>query len=100
MAKNFIKAELSNGASCLFEIDRIDGRESVSALNKVFNFSQVTDQLKEISQQLSKSFTNLGNSKTILEFGVQVDVESGNLTSMIVRGSANANIKIILEWEH
>lgn len=100
MKTNSIKVELPDGTYCLFETREPEGRESVSALSKKFNFSEVTDQLKQISQQLSDGFKNLGNSKTTLEFGVEVDVESGNLASMIVKGSAKANIKVTLEWDH
>jgi len=33
-----------------------------------------------------------------LEFGVQVAVQSGKLTALIVQGTATANLKITLQW--
>ncbi|MEU0130364.1 CU044_2847 family protein [Streptomyces sp. NPDC006289] len=34
-----------------------------------------------------------------IEFGVDVKVESGKLTGLVVSGSANATLKVTLNWE-
>jgi len=33
-----------------------------------------------------------------VEFGLEVALESGQLTAVLVKGSAKANLKITLEW--
>lgn len=33
-----------------------------------------------------------------MEFGLEVALESGQLTAVLVKGSAKANLKITLEW--
>jgi Trypsin-co-occurring domain 1 len=36
--------------------------------------------------------------KATVEFGIDVGVESGQLTSMLVKGTGTATIKVTLEW--
>lgn len=100
MERNVIKVNLSDDVSCLFEIEESFSREDVNAIEDTFDFSIVTNQVKKISQQLTDTFKKLGNSKTTVEFGVELSVESGKITSMIVKGSGKANLKITLEWDH
>jgi hypothetical protein len=37
--------------------------------------------------------------KASVEFSLKVGVESGKLTSLLVKGTGEGNLKITLEWE-
>ncbi len=37
--------------------------------------------------------------KATLKFGMEIAVESGALTAVIVKGSGKANLEITFEWE-
>jgi hypothetical protein len=38
-------------------------------------------------------------SKATVTFGIDVAVEPGQLTAMLVKGGGNATLEITLEWE-
>ncbi|OKS86731.1 hypothetical protein RG47T_2188 [Mucilaginibacter polytrichastri] len=75
------------------------GRESVSALDEIFDFQQVKQQIQLLSSSLLEMLKSVSPTKASLEFGIELSVESGKLTSLIVKGSGKGNIKITLEWE-
>ena len=37
--------------------------------------------------------------KAKIEFGIEVAMKEGQLTALLVQGTATANLKITLEWE-
>lgn len=38
--------------------------------------------------------------KASVKFGMEMALESGQLTALVVKGSGKANLEITLEWEH
>ena len=67
-------------------------------------YDQVFDRIVPAAQKLAKALatpiTALHPTKATLEFGCSIGVESGQLTALLVKGSANANLKVSLEWTH
>ncbi|SFS82843.1 CU044_2847 family protein [Mucilaginibacter polytrichastri] len=99
MESNIIKVRLDDNTECLFEVTATSGRESVSALDEIFDFQQVKQQIQLLSSSLLEMLKSVSPTKASLEFGIELSVESGKLTSLIVKGSGKGNIKITLEWE-
>lgn len=91
-----IKTTLANGASLYIEATVLGGEEQVSA--KVPSFQEVTHVLEGIAAAVATSLEKVKPQQASVEFGLEVAVESGQLTALLVKGSATANLKITLQW--
>lgn len=58
----------------------------------------MTEAIEEITDQLNATLSKVKPRKATIEFGLEVAVEAGGLTALIVKGSGTANVKITLEW--
>lgn len=56
------------------------------------------DAIEGIADSIMKSLSRIKPKKATVEFGVEVAVEAGQLTALLVKGTGNASIKVILEW--
>ena len=61
-------------------------------------FREVTGAIEGIANALSESLKRVQPDKATVEFGVELALDSGMLTAMIVKGTSTANLKITLEW--
>ena len=91
-----ISVELSNGRVIKFEAAQT-GREDVAfGINP---FTEVTDALEGFVEAISSTVQRVQPKKATVKFGLDVAIESGNLTATIVKGSGKANLEITLEFE-
>lgn len=74
-----------------------DPERRVSISQKV-PFDGVAESIDAISSRILGALQRAKPDKATVEFGVDVAVESGQLTSMLVKGSGTATIKVTLEW--
>jgi hypothetical protein len=91
-----ISAALPNGSIIKIEVSNF-GREEVSF--KEFSFDEISDALCGITAALKGTIEKAKPKKASIKFGLEVGVESGSLTAIIVKGSGKANLEITLEWE-
>ncbi len=91
-----IPVRLPNGAVIKFETSSL-GREEVSFKN--FSFEGVNEALLGITDAIKETIAKANPQKASVKFGVEIGVESGNLTAVIVKGASKANLEITLEWE-
>jgi hypothetical protein len=91
-----IETKLTNGASLYIEVPVLSGEEQVST--KVFSFQEVTHVLEGIATAVATSLETIKPQQASVEFGLEVALESGQLTTLLVKGSATANLKITLQW--
>lgn len=91
-----IKAKLADGKTIRIETSQIHGEEKVAA--KDFDFQQVSETVSSIVDNLKATLDKAKAKKASIEFGLEIGVESGQLTALIVKGSGRANLKITLEW--
>jgi hypothetical protein len=47
---------------------------------------------------LEHSYSTVQPSKATVEFGIELGIEPGKLTALLVQGTSKANLKINLEW--
>lgn len=100
MSTSKIPVQLSDNAVCYFEVEEMSsGRQPVTAMSKAFNLTDVKSQIRIVSEEFVSIFNQLNVKKTTLEFGVELSVESGQLTSIVVKGTGKASLKVTLEWE-
>ena len=64
----------------------------------IMKFSNVTDAIEKVSKRIIEALRNANPDKASVEFGFQMGVEAGELAAMIVKGTADCNLKVTLEW--
>lgn len=61
-------------------------------------FAGVMEAVEGIASGVAGTMAKLRPSEASVEFGLELGVESGNLTALLVKGSAKGNLKITLTW--
>lgn len=92
-----LPAELPNGAKVLVQVTVVGGREVVIA--GMASFTDVTKTLEGIAESVVAVWDKVKPSKASVEFGLQIGLESGQLTAMFVKGTGSADLKVTMEWE-
>jgi hypothetical protein len=90
-----IPVELPNGMIIKVEVAHT-GREDVAFTT--LSFKQVTDALEGIVDAIAGTLQKVEPKKATVKFGMEVAVEAGQLTALLVKGSAKGNLEITLEW--
>lgn len=76
----------------------VSGREDV-ALN-TRPITEFFHSLEKIVEALYATLSKCKPDKTVVTFGVELGLESGQLTTLIVKGSTKANFSVTLEWSN
>jgi len=90
-----IPVTLADGTVIKVEVSQT-GREDV--VDAAHPFSDVTNALGGIVAAIAEPIHRAKPSKATVKFGMEVVVESGKLTALLVKGSGKANLEITLEW--
>jgi hypothetical protein len=78
---------------------RTDGDpEADVGVGDLLKFDRVVETIDAVSESVLEAIKRAAPKKASVEFGVDVGVESGGLTSMLVKGTGTATLKITLEW--
>jgi hypothetical protein len=93
---NATRVSLGNGTSVLIETE---AREEEGVANVLPSFSDLVPTIVAVASQLRAALENAAPTKASVEFGLELAVDSGKLTALIVKGTAKANLKITLSWE-
>lgn len=91
-----IELQLSNGAKVLAEVRTGDREEEVAW--RALKLGEITGSIKGLVEDLTKPLSAAKCDKLILEFGLDLAVDQGTLTSLLVNASATASIKVSMEW--
>ena len=91
-----IQAKLENGATISIQIGSSRGEEDVAFT--LHSFKDVTDTVEGIAESLMISLKKVKPQQASVEFGLEVGVESGHLTALLVQGTSTAHLKITLQW--
>jgi hypothetical protein len=95
---NTVPVELPNGATVRFEVAST-GREKVAFDVKQFQFQPVADVIEGVVKMIAAPIQKVSPKKATVKFGMELAIESGSLTTVIVKGSGKGNLEITLEWE-
>jgi Trypsin-co-occurring domain 1 len=91
-----IKAELANGAILHVQATVLSGEEEVAFT--LPSFKEVTGAIEGIAESIVTTLQKVKPCKASVEFGLEVVLEAGQLTALLVKGSGTSNLKITLEW--
>jgi hypothetical protein len=94
-----IPVELSDGTVIKVEVTSI-GEQRVAFQTRPFR--EVTDAVKSIAGELAITLKEINQTvqpdKISVKLGLEVAVESGQLTALLVKGAGKANLEITMEW--
>ena len=94
-----IPLKLSDGTLIKVEATQI-GEQPVSAETRIFK--QATSIIKSIADDIAGTLKevneNVKPDKFSVTLGLEIGVESGELTALIVKGTGTANLEITMEW--
>ncbi|MGB3509668.1 MAG: CU044_2847 family protein [Microcoleaceae cyanobacterium] len=96
--KETIPVELPNGAIVRVEVAEVGGREDVAS--SILSFKPVTDALEGVTEAIASTLEKAKPTKATVKFGMEISVESGKLTTAIIKGSGKGNLEITLEWDN
>jgi hypothetical protein len=91
-----VPVQLPNGAVVNVEVSTT-GREDVGF--DVKQFQPVADMIEGVVQMIAAPIQKARPKKATVKFGMELAIESGQLTAVIVKGSGKGNLEITLEWE-
>jgi len=91
-----VKADLGNGTTIRIEATSLGGEERVAY--QIPSFQEVTDAVEGIAHAMLTTLQKVKPRAASVEFGLEIGVESGQLTALLVKGTGTANLKITLEW--
>ena len=92
-----VKAKLENGTIIRIEARQI-GPQRITNPNITAPFTEVTQAIEGIANSVVETLKKVQPRGASVEFGLEVGVESGGLTALLVKGTGTANLKIILQW--
>ena len=93
---NTVPVQLPNGAIVKVEVAST-GREDVGF--DVKQFQPVADAIEGVVQMIAAPIQKVKPKKATVKFGMELAIEAGQLTAVIVKGSGKGNLEITLEWE-
>lgn len=91
-----VPVQLPNGAIVKVEVTKT-GREDVGFDTK--QFQPVAEAIEGVVQMIAAPIQKVKPRKATVKFGMELAIEAGQLTAVIVKGSGKANLEITLEWE-
>ena len=87
---------LPNEKEIHVEATLLPGEEEVSY--KPFPAEQIFDAVEGIAQAVVTTLQKVKPRKASVELGLDVGLEAGHLTALLVKGTGTANLKLTLEW--
>lgn len=87
---------LPNGKEIRVEATLLPGEEEVSF--KALPAAEIFDAVEGIAQAVVTTLQKVKPRKASVELGLEVGLESGHLTALLVKGTGTANLKLTLEW--
>lgn len=90
-----ISVELSDGTSVKIEATLIGDRK----INfQTRPFEEVTTAIESLTKEIAEALHKVKPDRASVKFGIEIGIESGKLTALLVKGTSTANLEITLEW--
>lgn len=86
-----------DGNTIYADVKIIGGEQDVAL--RLPKINDLKESIREISNVVIDSLSNIAANKVTVEFGIEIGVKSGQLTSILVEGEGKGNIKVTLEWD-
>jgi hypothetical protein len=93
-----VPLQLTDGTIIKVQATTLGGSQDVLDLEKILPFNEVTDTIEKVAQAVVGTLQKIKPDKASVEFGIEVGIESGDLTALLVKGTGTGNLKIMLQW--
>ena len=95
-----VPVELEDGSVIYVKVESSDPVRGVhGGLGPRQSFERVTSSIEGIVSAIAKPINAAKPSKASVTFGVEVEVQEGQLIAALAKGSATTSLEITLEWE-
>ena len=91
-----VPVQLPGGPVVLVEARALGGEERAGA--SLPSFEDLTGAVEGIAAAFGETMSRVQPRRGSVEFGIEIGIESGRLTALLVQGTGRANLKITLEW--
>jgi hypothetical protein len=92
-----IPVKLPNQTIIHVEATVVSGEQDVAAM-PALPFQEMLGAIEGIAQAITATIHRVSPRKAKVELGLEVGVEAGHLTALLVKGTGTASLKITLEW--
>ncbi len=92
-----VPVTLPNGQLVQVEVTVPETLEAVAFQAK--SFDGVIGAIEGIAMAVQQALAKVKPKKATVELGLEVGVEAGQLTALLVKGTGKANLKVSLTWE-
>ena len=93
-----IPVKFEDGTEIYILATMLGGEENVSAKDVGLSFDNVTRPIKKIAREIAKVIRDVQPNKATVTLGFEVATSEGQLTALLVKGTATANLAVTLEW--
>lgn len=97
--REIVSASLAGGGTVFVEVRAAGDTEVDVAGIENLPFGSLAKGIESIARELTGAIAKAKPKRAAVELGLDVGVEAGALTAMLVKGSGNATLKVTLEWE-
>lgn len=95
LQRKIIAVELSDGTNVRVEATLIGERKLTFQTRP---FSEVTGAIESLAKEIAETIQKVKPDKASVKFGIDIGIDSGRLTPLIVKDASTSNIEITLEW--
>jgi hypothetical protein len=96
-----VQLSLPNDAVISIETDTIGGERDVGVFDlEVLNIEALRKPIQGLAEFFKTTLEKIKPDKGAIEFGIELGLESGQLTTLLVKGAGKAHVKITLEWSN
>lgn len=93
-----VKADIGGGRVIQVEVRDPLAEESDVSIDDVLSFEGVAEAIEAITDTVMGALRKAKPDKATVELGLDLALESGALTALIVKGKGSAALTITLEW--
>jgi hypothetical protein len=98
LTDRIVTADLSDGTILKVEAVDLGGSELVGDVDLVAPFSSVAESIESVSRRLLDAVKQAEPDKSTIELKFGIAAEAGKLFAFLAKGSADASVKVTLEW--
>lgn len=99
MATKLVPVELANGEQIWARVS-VDGPSNVSASGLLrLDQEELRSTIRSVGDTLWDAVTPLKPDEVAIEFGIELALKSGKLTSLLAEASGAASVKVSLTWK-
>ena len=95
---DIIPVRFEDGTEIYILATMLGGEENVSSKEEGLSFDNVTKPIKRVAREIAKVIRDVQPNKATVTLGFEVATSEGQLTALLVKGTATANLAVTLEW--